>query len=125
MSTQIDTEHFRMRLEDERQKVRNAIDYLHKESPGAPDEITGDLAMGPGDNHLADIATETVDREIDYTLEGNAEQVLASIDAALERIDEGTYGICQTCGKPISEERLEAIPYATQCIDCRRKGERG
>ncbi|TML47960.1 MAG: hypothetical protein E6G23_04460 [Actinobacteria bacterium] len=72
MSTQIDTEHFRARLEDEQRKVRSAIEYLHKESPGVSDEITGDLAQGPGDNHLADMATETIDREIDYTLEENS-----------------------------------------------------
>ena len=125
MSTQIDTEHFRMRLEDERQKVRNAIDYLHKESPGAPDEITGDLAMGPGDNHLADIATETVDREIDYTLEENEERVLAAIDAALKHIEDGTFGTCRSCHQEIAIERLEALPYTTQCIDCKRKEERG
>ena len=41
------------------------------------------------------------------------------------KFDAGTYGTCETCGRPISEERLEAIPYATQCIDCRRRGERG
>ena len=125
MSTQIDTEHFRMRLEDERQKVRNAIDYLHKESPGAPDEITGDLAMGPGDNHLADIATETVDREIDYTLEENSGQVLAEIDLALRRIDDGTYGTCSNCGGEIAPERLEAYPWASLCIECKRQSERG
>ena len=123
MSTQIDTEHFRTRLEDERQKVRNAIDYLHKENPGASDESTGDLAMGPGDNHLADIATETVDREIDYTLEENSERVLAEIDAALQRIEDGTYGKCGVCGKEIGAERLEAYPWASLCIDDARKAE--
>ena len=50
--------------------------------------------------------------------------MLRAIDGALRRIDEGTFGVCETCGQAISEERLEAIPYATQCIDCRRKGER-
>ncbi|TML41270.1 MAG: hypothetical protein E6F93_02770 [Actinobacteria bacterium] len=124
MSTQIDTEHFRTRLEDERQKVRNAIDYLHKESPGAPDEITGDLAMGPGDNHLADIATETVDREIDYTLEENSGNVLREIEAALKRIDDGTFGICSTCGNPIEPERLEHLPWATLCAADARGGRR-
>jgi RNA polymerase-binding transcription factor DksA len=117
MSTQIDTEHFRARLEDERRKVQNAIDYLHKESPGVPDEITGDLAMGPGDNHLADIATETVDREIDYTLEENSGNVLREIEAGLKRIDEGTFGICTACGRPIEPERLEYLPWATLCAD--------
>jgi RNA polymerase-binding transcription factor DksA len=117
MSTQIDTEHFRARLEDERRKVQSAIDYLHKESPGVPDEITGDLAMGPGDNHLADIATETVDREIDYTLEENSANVLREIEAALKRIDDRAFGICTACGRPIEPERLEYLPWATLCAD--------
>jgi DnaK suppressor protein len=122
MSIQIDTEHFRARLEDERQKVRNAIDYLHKESPGAPDEITGDLAMGPGDNHLADIATETVDREIDYTLEENSGNVLREIEAALKRIDDESFGVCVACGKPIEPERLEYLPWSTLCAGDARGG---
>ena len=70
-------------------------------------------------------AIEYLHEETPGSLEDNAEQVLSAIDGALRRIEEGTYGICETCGRPISEERLEAIPYATQCIDCRRKGERG
>ena len=122
MRTSIDTEHFRARLEDELRKVRNAIEYLHKESPGAPDEITGDLAMGPGDNHLADIATETVDREIDYTLEENSGNVLREIEAALKRIEDGTYGVCSACGKQVEPERLELLPWATQCAGDARGG---
>ena len=122
MSTQIDTEHFRARLEDEQRKVRNAIQYLQKENPAVPEEITGDLAMGPGDNHLADLATETIDREIDYTLEENSGNVLREIEAALKRIDDGSYGICRACGKPIEPERLEYLPWATQCADDARGG---
>jgi RNA polymerase-binding transcription factor DksA len=124
MSTQIDTERFRGRLEDERRKIMNAIDYLQKENPGATDETTGDLAMGPGDNHLADIATETVDREIDYTLEENCGNVLREIEAALGRIDEGAYGRCTACGNPIEPERLEYLPWATMCAQDAR-GRRG
>ena len=120
----VDTERFRGILEEERQRVLDAISYLHEETPGSLEDETEEI-VGTVDNHMAETASATLDREIDYTLEGNAEQVLASIDAALRRIDEGTYGICETCGQPISEERLEAIPYATQCIDCKRKGERG
>jgi DnaK suppressor protein len=115
MSTQIDIEHYRARLEEERGKVQSAIDYLHKENPGAPDESSGDLAMGPGDNHLADTATETVDREIDYTLEENSGNVLREIEAALKHIDEGTYGTCAACGEPIEPERLEHLPWASLC----------
>jgi DnaK suppressor protein len=102
--------------------VRSAIEYLHKESPGVSDEITGDLAQGPGDNHLADMATETIDREIDYTLEENSGNVLREIEAALERIDNGSYGLCAGCGKPIEPERLEYLPWATQCADDARGG---
>ncbi|MDX6514567.1 MAG: DnaK suppressor protein, partial [Gaiellaceae bacterium] len=61
----------------------------------------------------------------DFTLEENAEQVLSAIDAALERIEAGTYGLCTRCGKPISIERLEALPWATLCIDDKRLEERG
>jgi RNA polymerase-binding protein DksA len=120
----VDTTRFREILEEERQRVLDAISYLHEETPGSLADETEEVA-GTVDNHLGETATATLDREIDYSLEENSEQVLRSIDAALQRIDEGTFGICATCGRPISEERLEAIPYATQCIDCRRKGERG
>jgi RNA polymerase-binding transcription factor len=121
MSTQIDKERFRMRLEEERRKVQNAIAYLHKQ-PGAIEEITGDLAMGPGDNHLADIATETVDREIDITLEENSGNVLREIEAALKRVDDGTFGACVACGKPIEPERLEYLPWTTVCAGDARGG---
>jgi len=120
----VDTERFRGILEEERQRVLDAINYLHEETPGSLEDETEEI-VGNSDNHLGDTATATLDREIDYSLEENSEQVLRAIDGALRRIDEGTYGTCETCGQPISEERLEAIPYATQCIDCRRKGERG
>jgi DnaK suppressor protein len=120
----VDTARFEQILREERQRVLDAINYLHEETPGSLEDETEEI-IGNSDNHLGDTATATLDREIDYSLEENSEQVLRSIDAALARIDEGTFGICETCRQPISEERLEAIPYATQCIDCRRKGERG
>jgi DnaK suppressor protein len=71
------------------------------------------------------MATATFDRELDYTLEENAEAVLQAINSALTRMEAGTYGRCQNCGQPISPERLEAIPWATRCIDCKRREERG
>jgi RNA polymerase-binding protein DksA len=120
----VDTNHFREILVEERQRVLDAISYLHEETAGSLEDETEEI-MGTSDNHLGETATATLDREIDYSLEENSEQVLRAIDHALERMEEGTFGICETCGQPISEERLEAIPYATQCIDCRRKGERG
>jgi RNA polymerase-binding protein DksA len=118
----LDTESFRTRLLEERRRVLEAIHYLHEENPGSIKNETQEI---PSDNHLGDTASVTLDREIDYTLEENEGRVLAAIDAALERIDEGTFGICRTCGKPIGEDRLEALPYSTQCIDCKRREERG
>ena len=119
----VDTEHFRGILEEERRRVLDAISYLHEETPGSLEDETEEI-VGSSDNHLGETATATLDREIDYSLEENSGQVLKAIEGALERIDDGTFGICRSCGRPISEERLEAIPYATECIDCRRKGER-
>jgi RNA polymerase-binding transcription factor DksA len=122
MSTQIDTERFRERLQAERRRVLDAISYLHKENPGSLEDETGELVSGSADNHMADTATETVDREIDYTLEENCGNVLREIEAALVRIDAGTYGVCTSCGKPIEPERLAYLLWATQCAaDARRR----
>jgi RNA polymerase-binding protein DksA len=117
----IETDRFRQTLLEERKRIEDAIEYLHSENPGTLAEEVGDEAGS--DNHLGDTATATLDREIDYSLEENSEHVLRAIDVALQRIEEGTYGTCVTCGRPIGEERLEARPWADQCIDCRRRGE--
>ena len=122
MSSAIDTEHFRERLLDERGRVKEAIDYLHEQHPGSMEDETQEIQS---DNHPGDMATATLDREIDYTLEENSERLLSAIDGALERIEDGTFGTCRTCGRAIDPARLEALPYTTQCIDCKRKEERG
>jgi RNA polymerase-binding protein DksA len=114
----LDIDHFRTELVSERQRLAAAREAVnHKDS--LADE-TGDLSTGPGD-HLADNATETFMRELDGGLEENADHILGEIDAALDRIEKGTYGICAVCGRPIGEERLEAVPYAKLCIDDARK----
>jgi DnaK suppressor protein len=118
----LDLEHFRKELQSEQERLRAALESVnHKESLT---EETGDLSIG-SDDHLADSATETYLRELDEGLEENAEHLLAEIDGALHRIDEGTYGTCVVCGRPIDAERLEAVPYAALCIDDKRKQERG
>ena len=117
----LDTDRFRDALLEERQRVQAALDNLHEENPGSITDETGEDAVF--DNHLADTATVTYDRELDYTLEENAEHVLADIDAALQRIEDGSYGTCTNCGRQIAPERLEARPWATLCIDCQRQRE--
>ena len=118
----IDTEHFRDLLLEERKRVVAAIQNLHDDHQGSISDETGEDSAY--DNHLADTATETYDRELDYTLEENSEHVLAEIDAALKRIEDGTYGTCTNRGEQIPLDRLEARPYATLCIDCQREQER-
>ena len=118
----VDTEHFRELLERERSRLQHARQAVHHD--GSLLEETGDLAIGSGD-HIADSATETFMRELDEGLEENADHLLVEIEAALGRIDDGTYGLCANCGKPIAAERLEAVPYATLCIDDKRAVESG
>jgi RNA polymerase-binding protein DksA len=117
----IDTERIRETLTQERQRIQAALDNLHEENPGSLTDETGEDAVY--DNHLADTATVTYDRELDYTLEENAEHMLAEIDAALQRIDDGSFGRCTNCDKEIAPARLEARPWATLCIDCQRSRE--
>lgn len=121
MSAAFDLDHFRIALENERDRLRHAVQTVHHD--GSLLEETGDLAIGSGD-HIADSATETYMRELDEGLEENAEHVLVEIEAALGRIEDGTYGLCTTCGRRIDEERLEAVPYAALCIDDQRALER-
>jgi len=87
----------------------------------ADDEGVGEINSAAGDSHIADHASDLVDLELDQSLVENADNVIAAIDAALGRIDAGTYGMCAVCGAPISEERLEALPYATLCLDDKRR----
>jgi DnaK suppressor protein len=110
----VDVEHFRTALLDERKRVQEAIKYIHDEQPATDDEMN--LST-----HLMDNAALTHEHELDGTLEENSSNVLAEIDTALERIENGTYGTCANCGTEIPEERLEALPYATLCIDCKRR----
>jgi DnaK suppressor protein len=117
MTVQLDLERFRRVLESERDRLNHAREAVHHD--GSLLEETGDLAIGSGD-HIADSASETYMRELDEGLEENAGHILAEIEAALARIEDGTYGLCSACGKPIAAERLEAVPYATLCIDDKR-----
>jgi RNA polymerase-binding protein DksA len=119
----IDTDRYRTALLEERERVERALANLRDDHPGSIEDEVEEVA-GTADNHLAETATATLGREIDYGLEENSTQVLESIDAALKRIEDGTYGICTNCGKEIAPERLDAYPWASLCIDCKREAER-
>lgn len=117
----LDLEQVRSELESERDRLRGAIEAVNHQ--GSITDETGDLSIGR-DDHIADTASETFMRELDGGLEENAEHLLEKIEGALERMDAGTYGTCVVCGRPIDDERLQAVPYATLCIDDKRAQER-
>lgn len=75
------------------------------------------------EDHFADSGTATFERERDLSLDRNARDILARVRQALDRIENGTYGICTHCGKEIDLARLEALPYADLCIVCKKKEE--
>ena len=118
--TAIDTSEFRLRLEEERARLAGALEFLHGESPGSLEDELGEIGSGT-DNHLGDTASATFDRGLDQGLGEGAKQTLDEIDGALARIDDGTYGTCELCGKPIATERLRALPWARLCIDDQRR----
>jgi RNA polymerase-binding transcription factor DksA len=110
------TQHFdptqaRKRLEDDRERVSGLIADLRNEGLDEEESAqTGELTHY--DQHPADQASETFEREKDLSILERLEEELAEIEAALQRIDEGTYGIDEETGEPIDPERLDAVPTA-------------
>ncbi|MHB9027245.1 MAG: TraR/DksA family transcriptional regulator [Candidatus Latescibacterota bacterium] len=74
--------------------------------------------------HVEDEVSDTIDREVAFTLAHREKMYLRHLNHALERIDNGTYGACQTCGEDINKPRLEAVPHATQCVKCQNSEEK-
>lgn len=120
MST-IDTTEFRTLLEEERRRLLHATGRLHTENSGNLEDELGEVGGRGTDNHLGDMASATFDRELDEGIEEGVQDTLRRIAVALGRIDDGTYGTCEVCGKPIGEERLRAIPWASRCIEDQRR----
>ena len=74
-------------------------------------------------NHMAELGSGNFDQELTLSLLGSERNALDQIEAAIARIEEGTYGRCETCDMTISKSRLNAIPYAAQCVRCAAKEE--
>jgi DnaK suppressor protein len=104
---------------------RDAV-HLQEEIHGAEQEIVGLLRDG-GDgagNDQADVGSTTLERDHELQLANNARNMLNQIERALSRIDDGTYGVCESCGKAIGKGRLQAFPRATLCVSCKEREER-
>lgn len=82
-----------------------------------------DSGDGAGDDE-ADAGAKTYEREQEISLANNARDMLDQTVHALERIDQGTYGACESCGQPIGKARLQAFPRATLCLNCKQRQER-
>lgn len=93
-------------------------DTLKKSQKDAAGDISGYTY------HMADVATDTYDREFSLGLASNDRQFLYELDDALKRIDEGTFGFCENCKLVIAKNRLKAVPYARLCVKCQEKKEK-
>lgn len=81
-------------------------------------ESSGSLSDAP--IHIADLGTDAFEQEVSLSLLANDEHILEDIAAAWQRIEAGTFGVCTECGKPIGDQRLEAVPYTPHCLECAR-----
>ena len=84
-------------------------------------ELTGEMGF---DEEYADAGTATFERERDLSLVNNLRDLMERIDKALAKIDEGSYGLCDRCGRPIEKLRLKALPYANLCLKDKQAEER-
>ncbi|MDD5610039.1 MAG: TraR/DksA C4-type zinc finger protein [Candidatus Omnitrophica bacterium] len=88
----------------------------------SPKEASGDISSYT--YHMADVATDTYDREFSMSLASNDRAIFYEIEDALKKIEDGTYGICEECKDFIAKVRLRAIPYARLCLKCQEKKEK-
>lgn len=93
-------------------------DTLKKSQKEASGDISGYTL------HMADVATDSYDREFSLGLASNDRDLLSKINDALKKMEEGKFGACQECGKPISKTRLKAIPFAACCLKCQETQEK-
>jgi DnaK suppressor protein len=109
--------------------IRSLLQGLYRElsseyeQAGAAVVDIGRRADTDGDDEV-DAGAKTALREHQLSLMATIQERLVQVERALERIEAGTYGRCESCGEPISPERLEAFPSATSCVSCKRAGER-
>jgi RNA polymerase-binding protein DksA len=102
------------RLVEERGELQTQLATLEEDTfATTQSEMSGDVGL---DDESADAGTATFEREKDLSIEQNVRDLLDKIERALKRIDNGTYGVCERCGKPIEKARIKALPYVDLCI---------
>ena len=104
----------RTRLGSEREELAAQLTTIEDQAFAATQsDMSGDVGV---DDESADAGTATFEREKELSIEQNVRDLIQKIDRALKRIDDGTYGICEVCGKPIEKARIKALPYVDLCI---------
>jgi RNA polymerase-binding transcription factor DksA len=120
----MDPDHAQRLLDEDKarlEQVRSAFDDEHFTDESERESVA---ELSGVDQHPADIGTETFEREKDLSILENVEAELADIEHALGRLNDGTYGICEACGRPIDDERLEAMPATRFCLEDQAVAER-
>ncbi|MFI7314221.1 TraR/DksA C4-type zinc finger protein [Streptomyces hygroscopicus] len=113
-------------VEQARTELLTEAGRLRTEILASEEAITGlmrDSGDGAGDDQ-ADTGTKNITREHEMALAGNAREMLLQTERALERLDTGTYGLCENCGNAIGKARMQAFPRATLCVECKQRQER-
>ncbi|MDH4180317.1 MAG: TraR/DksA C4-type zinc finger protein [Armatimonadota bacterium] len=118
-----DLDRFREWLLVERERLTAEL-YEIEHRTARIDEADRANELSAYEDHPADLASETFEREKDLAIGESVEGVLNKVITALEKIERGTYGTCDVCGGPIKKARLEALPFATLCVDCQGRLER-
>jgi RNA polymerase-binding protein DksA len=120
--TKTEIKELKAQLETERADLLAQYKELEESSFGTnQSDLTGEMAF---DEEYADAGTATFERERDLSLVNNLRDLMDRIDKALVKIEDGTYGLCDRCGKPIEKLRLKALPYANLCIKDKQAEER-
>ena len=114
----------RRRLTEERTRLEGIRDAFLSGQNGTAGEWSGTAELSLVDQHPADIGTETFERDKDMSILYNVEAELSDIERALRRLDDGVYGRCEACGRPIGAARLQARPMTRFCIEDQANVER-
>lgn len=117
----MDTDTARQRLQDERRRLTETLSNLETDLEAQKESLQ---ELSVVDEHQGDIGTETFEREKDLSIVESMRAGVEDIDRALHRLEEGTYGTCEVCGRAISDERLEAVPATRFCMDHQAEMER-
>ena len=120
--TKKELEHYKQKLLAERERILRELGRVTEAINESAEET--ESAKQSYSNHLADIGTDFMEKEKNYYFADQEGQYLKAVEAALERIKRGEYGLCMDCGDVISEKRLEAVPAAELCINCKDKKEK-